>query len=140
MNRRIKKLEHKLLRVDSEDTNPPKFKLSLKQLKRRLEKLEKKVESLNQQKQPKLSTCLKLLLPEARHWHNLGSLLEVPEPTLEQIEADYPGDCQQCVREMIKSWLKQADPPPSWRSLANAVQTVNPNLEKKILKCTIVQK
>ena len=98
-----------------------------------MEKLEKVVKKHNQWTQPKLSTCLKLLLPEARHWHNIGSLLEVPELTLEQIEADYPGDCQQCIREMIKSWLKQVDPPPSWKNLADAVQVINPCLAKKIL-------
>ncbi|MCG8622335.1 MAG: death domain-containing protein, partial [Proteobacteria bacterium] len=70
--------------------------------------------------------------PEAKHWHNIGSLLEISETTLEQIEADYPGDCQQCVREMIKSWLKQVDPPPSWKDLAEAIQIINPYLAKKI--------
>jgi hypothetical protein len=97
-----------------------------------VEKLEKKGNK-NQQTKPKLSTCLKFLLPEARHWHNIGSLLEVSEQTLEQIEADCPFDCQQCIREMIKSWLKQVDPPPSWKDLAEAVRIINPNLGKKIL-------
>ena len=113
-------------------TNPSK------QLKQRLERLEKKIESRNQLIKPKLSICLRFLLPEARHWHNIGTLLEIPEPTLEQIETDYPGDYQQCVREMIKSWLKQVNPPPSWKSLADAVQTINPCLAKKILKCTTI--
>ena len=121
-------------KFDCADTDT---ELSLHQLKRRVEKLEKK-SNKNQQTKPKLSTCLKLLLPEAKHWHNIGSLLEVSETTLEQIEADYPGDCQQCVREMIKSWLKQVDPPPSWRDLTEAVQIINPCLAKKILNCATV--
>ena len=92
----------------------------------------------NQQAKVKLSTkhCLKILLPEAKHWHNIGIMLEVPEKTLEQIEADYPGDCQQCVREMIKRWLKQVDPPPSWEDLAEAVNEFNPSLARKIIDCT----
>jgi hypothetical protein len=81
--------------VDCADTDT---ELSLHQLKRRVEKLEKK-RNKNQQTKPKLSICLKFLLPEAKHWHNIGSLLEVSEQTLEQIEADYLGDCQQCVRK-----------------------------------------
>jgi hypothetical protein len=102
-----------------------------------VEKLEKK-SNKNRRTKPKLSTCLKLLLPEAKHWHNIGSLLEISEQTLEQVETDYPGDCQQCVREMIKSWLKQVDPPPSWKDLAEAVQIINPCLAKKILNCATV--
>ena len=120
--------------MDCADTDT---ELSLHQLKRRVEKLEKK-RNKNQQTKPKLSTCLRFLLPEAKHWHNIGSLLEISETTLEQIEADYPGDCQQCVREMIKSWLKQVDPPPSWKDLAKAVEIINPCLAKKILNCATV--
>ena len=114
--------------MDCADTDT---ELSLHQLKRRVEKLEKK-HNKKQQTKPKLSTCLKFLLLEAKHWHNIGSLLEISETTLEQIEADYPGDCQQCVREMIKSWLKQVDPPPSWKDLAEAVEIINPGLAEKI--------
>ena len=122
--------------MDCADTDT---ELSLQQLKLRVEKLEKKNKSQNQRTKPKLSTSLKFLLPEAKHWHNIGSLLEIPEPTLEQIETSYPGDCQQCVREMIKSWLKQVDPPPSWKDLADAVQVINPYLAKKILNCATVK-
>ena len=120
--------------MDCADTDT---ELSLHKLKQRVEKLEKK-RNKNQQTKPKLSTCLKFLLREAKHWHNIGSLLEISETTLEQIEADYPGDCQQCVREMIKSWLKQVDPPPSWKDLAEAVQIINPGLAEKILNCVTV--
>ena len=119
--------------MDCADTDA---ELSLQQLKQRVEKLEKKNKSQNQRTTPKLSTSLKFLLPEAKHWHNIGSLLEIPEPTLEQIEA---GDCQQCVREMIISWLKQVDPPPSWKDLADAVQVINPCLAKKILNCATIE-
>ena len=92
---------------------------------------------MQNQQAKKLSTknCLKFLLPEAKHWHNIGIMLEVPEKTLEQIEADYHSDCQQCVREMIKSWLKQVDPPPSWEDLAEAVNEFNPSLARKIREC-----
>ena len=114
LNRRIIRLEQK---VDCADTDT---ELSLHQLKRRVKKLEKK-SNKNCQIKPKLSTCLRFLLPEAKHWHNIGSLLEISETTLEQIEADYPSDCQQCVREMIKSWLKQVDPPPSCKDLGEAI-------------------
>lgn len=79
--------------------------------------------------------CLKFLLPEAKNWHNIGIMLDIPEPTLERIEADYHDDCQQSLREMIKSWLKQVDPTPTWKDLADAVHEFNPSLAKKIMKC-----
>ena len=100
-----------------------------------MEKLENQVKR-RQQESTKLSTrtCLKFLLPEAKNWHNIGVLLGLSESTLEQIECDYPGRCQDCVREMIKSWLKQMEPQPTWKDLAEAVGVVNPSLSKKIVE------
>ena len=112
--------------------------MTLKQLKRRVEIIERKVRR-NQETDTKLSnkSCLKFLLPEAKHWHNIGILLGVSEQTLEQIESDYPSSCTECVREMIKSWLKQVEPKPTWKDLAEAVQVVNPSLSKKILEKSV---
>ena len=59
------------------------------------------------------------------------------ESSLEQIECDYPGRCQDCVREMIKSWLKQVEPQPTWKGLAEAVGVVNPSLSRKIVESVI---
>lgn len=104
--------------------------MSLKQLKKRVERLESKVKHKNSHV-PKLPKCLKLLLPVAKHWHNIGIFLEVSETTLEQIEADYD-HCSDCVREMIKQWLKQVNPRPTWNALAGAVQAFDSGLVKKI--------
>ena len=121
-----------------EETTAQQSRLSLKQIQRRVERIERHLKKQNQQAKLELSAknCLKFLLPVAKYWHNIGVLLGIdPDLTLEQIEADYPGDCQQCVREMIKSWLKQVDPPPSWKDLAEAVHECNPCLAKKIIDC-----
>ena len=72
-------------------------------------------------------------MPEAKNWPIIGTLLDIPEQILDQIEVDHPEDCRKCVRVMIKSWLKQVDPPPSWQELAEAVHEVNPSLAKKIM-------
>jgi hypothetical protein len=113
----------------------PQSRLSLKQIQRRVERIERHLKKQNKQAKLELSTknCLKFLLPEAKNWHNIGIMLGIPEQILEQIEADYPGDCQQCVREMIKSWLKQVDPRPNWKDLAEAVQVINPQLGRRIM-------
>ena len=97
---------------------------SLKQLKKRVEILENKVKSLNQQSGLNHRNCLRFLLPVAKHWHNIGILLGISYISLEQIEADYPGSCKDCVREMIKVWLKQVDPRPTWKDLADAVKVI----------------
>ena len=132
--RKIRKIEYQL-KLNCEETTVQQSRVSLKQLQRRVERIEHHLKKQNQQAKVKLSTkhCLKFLLPEAKHWHNIGIMLGVSETTLEQIEADYHGDCQQCVREMIKSWLKQIDPPPSWKDLAESVREFNPSLAKKIV-------
>ena len=132
--KRIRRLERRL-NYTEHTTASRQSKLSLKQLERRVDRLERKLER-NKQKSIKLSTkaCLRFLFPEAKHWHNIGILLDIPESILEQIECDYLGSCQDCVREMIKTWLKQVDPLPNWSDLAEAVQVVNPSLAKKILK------
>ena len=135
LDRRITKIELQL-KLNCEETTAQQSRLSLKQIQRRVERIERHLKKQNQQAKLELSAinCLKFLLPVAKHWHNIGVLLGIdPDLTLEQIEADYPGDCQQCVREMIKSWLKQVDPPPSWKDLAEAVQIINPQLGRKIL-------
>lgn len=75
----------------------------------------------SQQNSPSLKMCLELLLPIAHHWQNIGVLLEVEEAKLIQIEEDYRW-CADCLREMIRAWLKQVNPHPSWRNLADAVE------------------
>ena len=137
--RRICKIERQLKLNCEESTTVQHSRLSLKQLHRRVERLEHHLKKQNQRAKLELSArnCLKFLLPVAKHWHNIGVMLGIdPERTLERIEADYPGDCQQCVREMIKSWLKQVDHRPNWKDLADAVHDINPSLAKQIKSCT----
>ena len=76
---------------------------------------------------------MKFLLPEAKNWEIIGTLLDIPETVLDQIKADHPEDCRKCVRELIKNWFKQVNPPPSWKNLAEAVHEVNPCLAKEII-------
>ena len=136
LNRRITKLERELGYEGTYTLKP--CKLSLKQLTRRVERLEKKVQKTRPKPPlPSTKSCLKFLIPEAKHWYSIGILLAIPEPTLEQIEDNYLGDCRACVREMIRNWLKQVNPPPSWKNLADAVELFNPGLAKKILSDTV---
>ena len=102
--KRIRKLEQLLNCEDS--TIQLSHKLSLKQLRQRVEKLERIVKSQNSQEaEHQLSTpaCLKFLLPIASDWQNVGVFLKISDSDLKQIESDYFGRCRDCVREMIRS-------------------------------------
>ena len=79
----------------------------------------------------RIDVCLRLLLPIAKDWHTIGTLLKVPSPELEQIESDYLS-CKDRVREMIKKWLKQIKPRPTWKRLAEAVKYIEPSLARNI--------
>ena len=138
LERRIKEIECRL-KLNCEETTVQQSRVSLKQLQRRVERIEHHLKKQNQEAKVKLSTknCLKLLLPEAKNWQIIGSLLEIPEELLDQIEADHPSNCQLCVRQVIKAWLKQVDPSPSWKNLAEAVHVLNPSLTKKILDTAV---
>jgi len=38
-----------------------------------------------------------------------------------------------CLRDMLSMWLKQIDPYPTWQSLADAVQIINPSVAQQII-------
>ena len=53
-------------------------------------------------------------------WENIGILLGIEPGKLDTIKAaeSLP---QNCLREMLKIWLKRVSPPPSWTAIADAV-------------------
>ena len=61
---------------------------------------------------------------EARaEWYNLGLQLGLPPSTLDVIQKNHPGDCNQCFTDMIKEWLRTSDLQPTWEALANALES-----------------
>jgi hypothetical protein len=129
------------LKLNCEETTIQQSRISLKQLHRRVERIERHLKKKNQQAKLPLTLkhCLKLLLSEAKNWKIIGTFLDIPEGDLDRIEADNPGNCQLCVREVIKTWLKQVDLPPSWKNLAEAIRELNPSLAKKIIGCAVLE-
>ena len=71
---------------------------------------------------PTIKVAFKDMLPLASDWRNIGVLLGIKEHILSKIEADKPS-VRDCLREMISEWLKQVDPPATWATLAEAVET-----------------
>lgn len=78
-----------------------------------------------------LRNTLKLLFPSADEWQNIGVFLDLPAGVLQTIAKDNSRS-RDCLREMLEVWLKQTDPRPTWKALAEAVKPIDPNLSKTI--------
>ena len=66
-------------------------------------------------------------------WRNIGLLLGLDNEILRKIETEYRGIPDDCLREMLCLWLKQVNPQPSRKALAEAVEAYDPTLAKQIL-------
>ena len=72
---------------------------------------------------PRYTTLLNELTNRvAAKWEEIGSYLQLESGLLEIIKKDNPNDCRACLREMLKEWMKQVDPPPSWSAIIKAVK------------------
>jgi hypothetical protein len=79
------------------------------------------------------------LLPLATHWKTIGTLLGVAKPVLDKIKSDEEG-ANDRLQEMLSEWLKQIDPPPTWTTLAAAVEKVNSSKAMEIRGCCLDNK
>ena len=78
---------------------------------------------LHAEEQPRLTTLLNELINRVSgKWEEIGISLRLESGLLEMIKEDNPKDCRACLREMLKEWLKQIDPPPSWVAIIKAVK------------------
>ena len=78
-----------------------------------------------------LPSAYKLVFTLGAQWKNLGLFLDVDIGTLDKIERDYK-TCNDCLREMLCTWLKAVDPQPSWQGLASAVESFDQTVAEKI--------
>ena len=58
-------------------------------------------------------------------WEPLGIFLGLDSHFLENIEHDHPRNAKQCLVEVLKLWLKQSDPEPSWSALVETLQQLD---------------
>ena len=54
-------------------------------------------------------------------WYDLGVQLHIKVVELKVIEMKCT-DADSCLKEMISTWLKMVDPPPSWEGLMSALE------------------
>ena len=57
----------------------------------------------------------------ADKWKTLGILLNLPKETLETIEVNCR-DPRNCLIEMLETWLKRTNPPPTWDAIIKSVE------------------
>ena len=74
------------------------------------------------QKSIKLKDVYEDIVGISHKWYDLGLQLEVEEGTLKTIKSDNPGNSQDCLREMLSTWLK-IDPRPTWHALCAALRS-----------------
>ena len=69
-------------------------------------------------------------------WENIGTLLGIESRRLESIKTAENHNPQNCLREMLKTWLKMIDPPPSWKAITDVLEY----LEEEQLVCDLRSK
>jgi len=62
------------------------------------------------------------LYPVSDKWYSLGVQLQVPIETLKCIRRETP-TTSECLLEMLATWLKHTNPPPTWEGLAEALES-----------------
>ena len=73
------------------------------------------------------------LLDLASHWKTIGTLLGLESRLLEKIKSDEEG-AHDRLQKMLSEWLKQADPPPTWKNITEAVERVDATKAQVIRK------
>ena len=72
---------------------------------------------------PQFTTLLNELTNRvSAKWEEIGISLRLESGLLEIIKEDNPKNCRACLRDVLKEWLKQIDPPPSWETIIKAVK------------------
>ena len=72
---------------------------------------------------PELKDLLKELYRVSDKWYNIGILLGIDPRKLDIIKTteNNPHDC---LREMLRIWLNEIFPPPSWAAIADAIEVL----------------
>ena len=63
--------------------------------------------------------CLLTELDQVVDWYSLGIHLEIKPTELEEIQRNFPRDCNRCKIEMLNFWLKSCSQ-PTWEKVAQA--------------------
>ena len=56
-------------------------------------------------------------------WYDLGLELDIPALKLDVIAQKNKNDHSDCLRDMLRVWLRFVDNPPTWDAIAKALTT-----------------
>ena len=56
-------------------------------------------------------------------WYYIGLELRTSASTLDSIKVKCREDPDECITALIKEWLNNGQPPPSWAALAEALKS-----------------
>ena len=73
---------------------------------------------------PELREIFMQLFPVAAKWENIGIFVGIKPDKLDNIKKENSSSQPDCLREMLKIWVKQIDPPPTWSTMADALQRI----------------
>ncbi len=80
---------------------------------------------------PRLLVLCRELQVLSQRWREVGDYLELAEEELEnaQSSGSTPSDC---LKNMLKVWLRRVDPPPMWKAIVEVVEFMEPELALKL--------
>ena len=85
---------------------------------------------------PKLPELLKELQSTvADRWEDIGVMLRIPDGSLSQIKTDNGSNCSSCMREMLRFYLRQVAPSPSWEAVAAALESLGLSDTAERIRC-----
>lgn len=64
-------------------------------------------------------------------WETIGIFLGIDPYSLEKIKEDGT-DCNDKLIAMVKLWLKELTPPPTWEALVEVVQDIDPSKQRRL--------
>ena len=56
-------------------------------------------------------------------WYDIGLELNIDAATLDAIENENPRDVQNCLRALLKKWLRRPQPKRTWGALMEALES-----------------
>lgn len=56
-------------------------------------------------------------------WYDIGLELKIDAASLDAIEKENSHNVQDCLREVLKKWLRRFQPMPTWGALIEALES-----------------
>lgn len=63
------------------------------------------------------------MLDASCKWYNLGLELKINPDSLDAIQKENRGNVQDCLRDLLKQWLRRGEPKATWGTLIEALKS-----------------